>query len=298
MRLRLGLFRQLQRGLLKRTRAPLPRALLRGFYAYTPPRSRPDIIVSAGGRTSFANAWLARLYGVPNIFIGSLRGLPAELFTAVLSLEPVPEAANNIVLQFPVSELDAEALQTMDLPENLSAVKCWALLVGGDGSGYRYRRNDWTKLGAALNQLAAGNPIRWLIATGPRTGQGAERLIRDAVEPGNLADASWYGMDRTNSLPLYLAAADTLFVTEDSMTMLGEALSAGKPVFSLRPETANPNQRYRNALQRYEARGLLSRLAISELQTAPGRVAEARFEAMSESPLKTLSRQLRKLGID
>jgi hypothetical protein len=44
-----------------------------------------DLIVSAGAETLAANAAVARLLGVPNIFYGSLRWYPAERFTLVLT---------------------------------------------------------------------------------------------------------------------------------------------------------------------------------------------------------------------
>ena len=76
------------------------------------------VISSVLGRTgmfrqadyTFANAWLARAFHVPNIFIGSLRGLPPELFSAVLTLEPVPGAANNLVLSMSPSVVDPDQI--------------------------------------------------------------------------------------------------------------------------------------------------------------------------------------------
>ena len=292
MKLRVGFFRIVQRELLKHTRTAMPLAVLRLFYKFPAPQHLPEMIVSAGGRTSFANAWLARLFDIPNIFIGSLRGLPAELFTAVLTLEPVPDAKNNIVLQFPVSEITPDYLETVRIPENLASKSCWALLVGGAGSGYHYSSEDWQRLGALLNRLAARHGIHWLVCSTRRTGKASQTLLEQSIDRQYLADASWYSAQADNKIPLYLAAADRIFVTEDSMTMLGEALGSGKPVFSLQPENASPNQRYRNALQQYVARGLLSQHSMRELLADPEQIHAASFNRISESPLQTLSRQL------
>lgn len=294
VRLRLGLFRILQRELLKHRRTAIPPALLRVFYAMSLPVQLPELIVSAGGRTSFVNAWLARQYKIPNLFIGSLRGLPAELFSAVLTLEPIPGARNNIVLQFPVSEITPEYLKQLAVPARLSTQPCWALLVGGTGSGYRYRSSDWARLGSLLNTLAEQYAVKWLICTTPRTGRAAQTMLKARIDGRHVADSCWYGADSDNKVPLYLAAAEKIFVTEDSMTMLGEALASARPVFSLQPEAVKPDQRYLNALQRYVTRGLLSRQTISELLDNPVRISAGSFATLSESPLLTLSEQLKK----
>lgn len=291
-RLRVGFFRIVQRELLKHTRTAMPQALLRLFYDCTIPEQAPDMIVSAGGRTSFANAWLARFYSVPNIFIGSLRGLPAELFSAVLTLEPIPDVNNNIVLRFPVSEITPDYLEAIEIPENLATKTCWALLAGGDGAGYHYMSEDWLRLGALLNKLAEQYAIQWLVCSAQRSGKAAQILLQDSIDKQYLADVSWFSAQAGNQMPLYLAVADKVFVTEDSMTMLGEAMASGKPVFSLRPEVARPNQRYRNALQGYVTGGLLSQHSISGLLLEPAQIDATSFEKMTASPLQALSRQL------
>ncbi|MGM7369990.1 ELM1/GtrOC1 family putative glycosyltransferase, partial [Acinetobacter baumannii] len=52
------------------------------------PNARPDIVVGAGGNSAYAIVWLSKALGAKNIFCGSLRQLKAELFDAILVLEP------------------------------------------------------------------------------------------------------------------------------------------------------------------------------------------------------------------
>ena len=49
---------------------------------------RPDVVIGAGGNSAYAIAWISRAYQAKNIFCGSLRHLKAELFDAILVLEP------------------------------------------------------------------------------------------------------------------------------------------------------------------------------------------------------------------
>ena len=62
------------------------------------PAAKPDLIISSGGKTLFASAALARRHDCPNLFMGTLRGLDAALFSAVLAPLPLPEE-ERIVLR-------------------------------------------------------------------------------------------------------------------------------------------------------------------------------------------------------
>ena len=292
MRLRSGIYRNVQRLLLKHSRAVLPAAGLKCFYSYQLPDGIPDYIVSAGGRTSFANAWLARQFAVPNFFIGSLRGLPPALFSAVLTLEPMPAVENNIVMDQPLSVIDQQLLAQLDIPQAWSGQTCWCLLVGGDGSGYRYSEQDWQNLVQSLDALARKNGIRWLISTAPRSGPFVEQVLRYMQGKPWLAELALYSDDADSQIPFYLAAAEKIFVTEDSMTTLGEAVSSGKPVFSLRPGVAGPNKKYSAALQRFVDRRQVMRLQIDELAGASSSLTHAQFSPQTVPPLKKLAEQL------
>jgi mitochondrial fission protein ELM1 len=263
LRLRVGLARRLLRFILNRTGRPLSPRRLTWFYRGVLPAGRPDLVISAGGRTSFANAWVGRWFRAPNFFAGSLRGLSARHFTAVLTLEAVAGAANNIVLDLPLSRVDPRTLAGLPIPDHWRR-PCWALLAGGDGAGYRYGEADWRRLVEALGVLAQAHGIRWLVSGSRRTGATLPALLADNGE-GFIEDVDFHTGEGESGLLRYLAAADKVFVTEDSMSMLSEAMGSGKPVFSLSPAHARPNARYLAALARFEGRGLIRRLAIRDL---------------------------------
>ena len=48
------------------------------------PDATPDLIVSSGGKTAFANAWLAQYHGCPNVFIGHTRGIHDNYFSRIM----------------------------------------------------------------------------------------------------------------------------------------------------------------------------------------------------------------------
>ena len=170
---------------------------------------------------------------------------------------------------------------------------CWAVLVGGAGAGYRYDSGDWQALARVLTEQAERRGLRWLIATSPRTGRAAQRLLRDMLPEASLAATSWHGEGGEDDVPDFLAAAERVLVTEDSMTMLAEAVSACKPVYALRPAHALPDARYRAVLARWQDRGLVARLRIDDLLEHPEHLDQADCRPLARPPVEALADVLR-----
>ncbi len=298
-RLRMGLARNLLRALLNHLSIPLPVRWLKLFYVIDDlPTAGCDLIVSAGGKTSFANAWLARSLRVPNVFFGSLRRLTPQLFSVVLTLEPNDTTPVSLVLDLPPGIIDEQTLsaQAAQFREQHDLVdqRCWCMLIGGDGAGYCYSEQDWQTLAQAMNQLAAHYGIRWLVVSSRRTGYPAAQQLRRFLEPDSLAVQCWHDVGDEYHAGAFLGTAEKIFVTEDSMTMLGEAMSARRPVFSLRPLQVQPNKRYRDMIQRFAERRLLCRFTLDELVQQPELLGKAHCRVLEASAQLALSVQLNK----
>lgn len=228
-------------------------------------RELPDLIVSTGGNTAYINIALAHRYQCSNFFLGSLRGLDPSLFTRVFTIEPVG-APNNIVMELaptPASwaELAAAGRQLTSASSN----PLWTMLIGGSTREYRYSSRNWVEIADAMNQLAARHKIKWLVTTSRRTEDQAERILSEQLEPDAIADAVWYKRQPRKIMAAYLGAGEQIFCTEDSLSMLTEAVSSGKPVTAIQPEDFEPESRYENALRRLAARGWVSRVAAGNL---------------------------------
>lgn len=247
--------------------------LVRHAYVSLPIFSEPpDLIVSAGGNTSYASAVLARDLGVNNFFMGSLRGLDAALFNTVFSLQPLLDRQgetlpNNAVL--PILPPDSDPAQSNAeaqlLRERYPSSKIGAVLLGGDGSGYRFTNADWQNLAVAMNALSQQYDVVWLLTTSRRSGTNAEATLKRLLLPEAIAEAVWYQQDARNRNDVFLHAADFVLCGEDSMSMLHEALAADAPVVSLAPQEARPPVRYYQKIQQLERQGYVQRHGIAEL---------------------------------
>lgn len=233
-------------------------ALLPLVYDLSLPAGRPDLIVSSGGNTLLANAVLARRFGVPNLYSGTLKRYRHDLFAKVYTVVPL-DVPNNVVLPLP----PVPAVLTQALPAGEPELA--ALLVGGDGAGYRYTADDWRALAQQLNALSQAHGWRWLITTSRRTGAEAEAILAEMVDPAVIAELVLWGREPRKVVRTFLERSARVLVTEDSLTMVAEAIYSGRPVASVYPPVAQPDDNDGAALAAYVERGLLVRTGLATL---------------------------------
>lgn len=103
-----------------------------------------------------------------------------------------------------------------------------AVLIGGAGA-YALDKDRMAELARDLAALAA-NGAGLMVTPSRRTGEAAERVLRDA-----LAGAAAEIWDGTGENPYfgYLGLADFVLATADSVSMITEASATGKPVHIL-----------------------------------------------------------------
>ncbi len=92
----------------------------------------------------------------------------------------------------------------------------------------------------------------------------------------------------------FLGAAEAVFCTEDSMSMLGEAVCARRPVYSLRPATGEPKGRDRDIVDGLARSGRIARLSIAA-QTNAGQdfPAPESLNLLGDDPLVLLAEAIR-----
>jgi mitochondrial fission protein ELM1 len=125
-----------------------------------------------------------------------------------------------------------------------------AVLVGGNGSTYRFTDGDAVRLATALQSISAlGASL--LITPSRRTPPSLLAAIARAV-----ADVPHYLWDGTgeNPYPALLAHADRFVVTADSVNMCSEPAVTGRPIHLFTPSGGSAKfSRYHAALARHGA---------------------------------------------
>ena len=102
-----------------------------------------------------------------------------------------------------------------------------ALLLGGNNGVYKLTELAARNLAECLSTVARGNHGSVMVTPSRRTGAAIEALFKERL--AGVAGEFWDGTG-DNPYLAYLAYADHIVVTADSVNMVCEAASTGKPV--------------------------------------------------------------------
>ncbi len=103
-----------------------------------------------------------------------------------------------------------------------------AVILGGDNKAYRFTRAVARALGARLAELSRREDAGLLVTASRRTGAKVMAILREAL--AGLPVEIWDGAGE-NPYFGFLALADAFVVTGDSVNMVTEAATTGKPVY-------------------------------------------------------------------
>jgi mitochondrial fission protein ELM1 len=197
----------------------------------------PDLIISAGRRNEPACRWVqAHADRRVRLVHCGRPWAPLDCFDLVVTTPQyrLPERPNVLHNTTPLqrfSEARLEAARALWAPrfEKLPRPRI-AVMVGGDAGPYVLDREAAALLGRAASALAAGQGGSLLVTTSARTpGHAIDALQAELKAPAELFR---WAPDRAADNPYlgYLALADAFVVTAESMSMLTETCSTGKPV--------------------------------------------------------------------
>lgn len=234
------------------------------FYKeYSIPLNRPDIIISTGGNTASINTWFSKLYSSNNILNGALRGLREELFTYITTVIDLGYK-NQIVLDVAPSLITKDSIEIakkefskknkFDLSKTY-----YSLLIGGSGSGYNYSNKFYDDLIEFVKKTSNCDNIEWLITTSRRTPLEIERKLENELKEYTSYFVSYNKKEEKILLP-FLGMSEKVFVTEESSSMISEAISSGKSVFTLGINESRPNNNYLKILDKFESQNLIKRV--------------------------------------
>ncbi len=101
-----------------------------------------------------------------------------------------------------------------------------AVLIGGANRCYKFEKQDAEKLATQLAALAEKG-FSVLVTASRRTGAENEAILKAAI---NLPNCFFWNGQGENPYFAMLGLADSILVTADSISMVSEAASTGKPV--------------------------------------------------------------------
>lgn len=253
-----------------------------------------DFIVSSGGDTVYYNIYLSSKLKVKNIFASRIKKINTENFFLIISTFEKEQSKNTIYLDFPPLEKQLDnSLLTFEKEIN-SEKEIVALLIGGNGAGYKYSINDFRELISNFVFFLESNDLNGLITTSRRTLEHNDLILKDTIDnidkDNRIKYSIFFNLQPEYLLGNYLYVADYIFVTEDSGSMITESILTNKPVYTLIPRYHKPENLYNKFVYKI-SNYLSSRVKIKELHQV--NLNNSKINNI-QSPYKTFKIKLKK----
>jgi len=205
----------------KINRPPLPHlllSLLRRRFPADESLPVPDLIIGAGHDTH-ASMLCARLIRGGRTIVLMQPSLPATWFdVCLIPAHDQPRASPKIII--------TEGALTRIAPSDNHDPGTGLVLIGGPS---RHHLWDPDRLQMQINAIAEKySLVNWLISDSPRTPPATSRMLAQ-IRQDNVSYACHQDLDPA-WLPAQLARAGQAWITEDSVSMIYEALTAGAAV--------------------------------------------------------------------
>ena len=200
----------------------------------------PDLLITCGKRSTAPALAIKRASGgrTFTVHISDPRMSPAKFDLVVVSEHDPPRGENVIVVRGTVhrvtqAKLEAEARRIAGRLEGLPRPLV-AVLIGGSNRKHKVGGDAMERFVGQLARLSRDRGAGLLVTASRRTGENNEAILRRG-----LADLPAEIWDRQGENPYfgYLGAADAIIVSGDSVSMVSEACSTGKPVHVARLAT-------------------------------------------------------------
>lgn len=192
---------------------------------------------------------------------------------------------NVITTLTPPNRFTAELLAKLrDAPDAaIDALPAPRVMValGGAAKVWRYTGDDIAKLSAAI-RIVGTQGASFMVTPSRRTPPEVAVAVARALQPFPHILYSGAG---DNPYARYLAKADAIIVTADSVSMTGEAVATGKPVYVFTPTGGSDKfHRFHDALQRIGATRFLNHetSVIFDWSHPPIHAADAIAKAIAE----------------
>ncbi|MDQ8209172.1 ELM1/GtrOC1 family putative glycosyltransferase [Coraliomargarita sp. SDUM461003] len=248
-----------------------------------PELTTDDVVIAKTAPFEFVSYLITAGTGAKILFVGHPKRLDVSCFDWIVATPSTPSSAANIKLELLPGSFTPEEFATTRVASDPTQC-CYGFLVGGSSRGYPFCDSDWDALIDLISAIREyDDSAVWSISTSPRTDPYFEdqlKALRTARPELFSGVFLWNEGERANVLEV-LQCSSLVFVTEDSASMLCEALSTGLPVLSLRPEASTFHSLSTPLSDFHEEKGRLMRFKIKSFRFSSTRDFEVNYANLS-----------------
>lgn len=226
-----------------------------------------DVIISGGANLAPLNLAISKTLKVKNIHLSTPRDWKISDFSAYITSSKVSSSPSNLVPEIVPNQFDPKTCKDLGTKfiyeKGIEGIKFSLLVLGGDGIGYTYTKKEWIEILDNFSSYCESKESSPLFITSRRTPKEIEDLIKHRYDVS--MSVLFHSEKARGKFDHLLYIADDIFVTEDSSTMISEAVSSGKKVASIFPPNIKAPDKYLQIIKKYESLGFIERCDIQSI---------------------------------
>ena len=226
-----------------------------------------DVIISGGANLAPLNLAISKTLKVKNIHLSTPRDWKISDFSAYITMSKVSTSPSNLVPEIVPNQFDPKTCKDLGTKfiyeKGIEGIKFSLLVLGGDGIGYTYTKKEWIEILDNFSSYCESKESSPLFITSRRTPKEIEDLIKHRYDVS--MSVLFHSEKARGKFDHLLYIADDIFVTEDSSTMISEAVSSGKKVASIFPRNIKAPDKYLQIIIKYESLGFIERCDIQSI---------------------------------
>lgn len=252
----------------------------------------PDIIISCGAAGSGVSTMLKKKAGARNIVILNPGFVTRDDFDLVIVprhdvWEWKPFKQNVVITDLalnPVTPASLERTRAEATAEYGPSVgTSVGLLIGGNNRSFRFTQKVTETLLQGIIQLCTRFGGGLYCTTSRRTPRMVDRALEDALKTKPFCRSLIKGRDDIDpaTVEKILACSDVIVVSGESISMVSEAISSGKPVVVFMPQKVLPvYTKYEKFIKNLVQKGFVTKVGVEEL----GGITPDRLTLPAENP--------------
>lgn len=265
------------------------------------------MIISAGARTAVVNLLASEMLSAKSTVIMkppgggqkrySLRIIPEhdspKKFPNTVTTVGAPTIVSQVFLREEAKRL-ARALELTDHPQSR---KIASIFIGGDTSKYRFDPENIPSLIEKLKQLCESHHFDLLITTSRRTPKEADMALKQAfsIYPHCKLLTIWRENPK-DCVAGMLGLSEWVLVTEDSISMISDAVNSGKKVIVLKMnKTGRLKRKHKHFIQALERRGHISIASVETLREVVIKTSSDKTPAVTLNDRFTIQEKLKEI---
>lgn len=159
-----------------------------------------------------------------------------------------------------VTELAPNLIEEAEKQRGKEAKKCIGVLIGGDNPDYTFGEELVKTLSDQFKNAAERIDGTFCVTTSRRTPSDADKFFSDGLSPDPRCESFISGNNDTaeDTVENIMKKSDIIIVSGESISMVSEAISSGKPVLVFMPEKKNEKlTKYETFVRRLQDSGFV-----------------------------------------